>query len=284
MSNDPYSYPDIDVLRNKANIRDADKLAEFEYRSTAIRALEQQEEPIKGKFDLKHLQAIHKHMFQDVYEWAGEIRSVSISKGNSQFAPPGQIEGYGNSTVFKDLAKDKFLVNMEKDKFTERLAHHFSEINALHPFREGNGRSSRQFIEQVAKNAGYDMDFSKVDRERWNSASRDSFMGRLDSLKQVFSDISRPSKAVAFESENPKDAVKLYPDLVNVYASLKVVDLIAKQNYETADQQKKFVDSAKAKLVDGLENNRPIAAVMIRDQKQTQEKNADREKTQNLEM
>lgn len=196
MSKDPYSYPDSNVLRNKKDIRDADKLAAYEYRATGARELELQENPIKGKFDLKHLQDIHKHMFQDVYDWAGKIRTVDIAKGGSQFARPGMIESYANSTVFKDLAKDKFLVGMNKDQFTERLTHHFSEINALHPFREGNGRSSRQFIDQLAKNAGYNLDFSKVDKESWNKASADSFMGRLEPLKKVFSDVVVPIKNV----------------------------------------------------------------------------------------
>jgi cell filamentation protein len=66
------------------------------------------------------------------------------------------IESYANSTVFKDIAKDKHLVGMEKEQFTDRLTHHFAEINALHPFREGNGRSTRQFVEQLANHAGYD--------------------------------------------------------------------------------------------------------------------------------
>ena len=191
--NDPYSYPDTDILRNKADIRNAEKLAKYEYSKVAVRTVELQENPIPGKFDLKHLQAIHKHLFQDIYEWASELRTVAISKGDTLFAQPDMIESYANSTVFKDLAKDKYLVGMEKEQFTERLAHHYAEINALHPFREGNGRSTRQFVEQLANHAGYEIDYSKVEQKRWNGAAIDSFNGHLEPMKRVFSDVAECS-------------------------------------------------------------------------------------------
>lgn len=185
MSEDPYSYPGTDVLRNKLGIRDSETLSDFEHQKTTIRSLIQREQPIKGNFDLAHLQAIHKDLFKDVYDWAGQLRSVSISKGGSAFAHPGMIESYASSTVFKDLKKDNYLRGMNEDKFASRLAHHTSEINALHPFREGNGRSTRIFIEELAKQAGYKLDYTQVDAKTWNDASRHSFNGNLAPLEKI---------------------------------------------------------------------------------------------------
>lgn len=212
MSNhDPYSYPGLDVLLNKANIQDDGKLSQFEFRKSAERALELSESPIKGHYDLDHLKAIHKHLFQDVYEWAGEIRNVDISKGKSHFAPRTHIESYANSSVFKDLANDNHLRGMGKEQFIERLAHHYAEINALHPFREGNGRSTRIFIQQLARDASYDIDYTKIDAQRWNEAARLSFSTSIEPMKEVFRDISTPLKEQDMHAEQtlPQNAERL---------------------------------------------------------------------------
>ena len=208
---DPYAYPDLDVLRNKPGIRDTKQLQEFEYRKSTERILELGENPIKGRFDLEHLKAIHKHVFQDVYEWAGQIRTVQISKGDSLFALPGHIESYGKQ-VFDALARDKHLKGMNKERFTERLAHHYAEINAVHPFREGNGRSTRVFVDQLAGEAGLELDYSKVDAQRWNEAARHSFAGNLGPAKEVFAHIAAPARAAAFERDTPEDGLKKHPE------------------------------------------------------------------------
>lgn len=262
---DPYYFADADVLRNNANIRDPAHLAQFEYRKTAERSLELAEQPVQGNFDLKHLQAIHKHLFQDVYDWAGELRTVNISKGSSHFARVEQLESYANSTVFKNLAKDNFLRGMEKDRFVERLADHYGEINALHPFREGNGRSTRQFIEQLAQHAGYELDYTKVDRQRWNDAARESFNGRTEAMATVFADIARPAKALSFERDKPEDAAKKYPDLVNAFAALRAADVLAQERFANPNDQQKFVAMTREALTRNLEQNKPIPAVTVKE-------------------
>jgi cell filamentation protein len=82
MSDNKYCYPDSDVLINKLDIRDLEKLHVFERRLTMLRLLELMDKPVGGKFDFKHLQAIHKYIFQDIYDWAGKVRTVDIAKGN----------------------------------------------------------------------------------------------------------------------------------------------------------------------------------------------------------
>lgn len=239
---DPYSYPGTNVLRNVPGIKDPEKLSDFEYKMATLRELQLIEQPIHGKFDLKHLQGIHKELFKDTYDWAGEIRTVGISKGGSSFAQPGMIEGYANSTVFKDLQKDNYLRGMEKEQFVERLSHHFSEINALHPFREGNGRATRVFVEELGKQAGYSLDFDKVEPEAWIEASRASFNGRMGPIQEIFREIAtadrevagptlngevptagqpKPDRAVAFQTLPMQEALVRHPELDGAYSELR---------------------------------------------------------------
>lgn len=159
-----YCYPGSNVLINKLNITDADSLREAERRITALRIAEAKLSPIEGGFDLAHLQAIHRYLFGDIYEWAGELRMVNISKGN-QFCLCEHLVTYADD-LFSKLRTEKYLIGLPEKDFPIRLAYYLSEINVLHPFREGNGRTQRIFIEYLADNAGYNVDFSSVtDRE-----------------------------------------------------------------------------------------------------------------------
>ena len=168
-----YCYPDSDVLVNKLNIKDNDTLNEAERKYTAIRGWELIHHPISGKFDLKHLQAIHKHLFQDLYEWAGEIRTVDIAKTNL-FCLARFIDSYAED-IFGKLKSDNYLIGLSKDELVKKCAYYFCEINALHPFREGNGRSQREFIRELALNAGWNLDWYKVEPEEMLEASIASF-------------------------------------------------------------------------------------------------------------
>ena len=131
-ADDVYCIPGTAVLKNKAGITDQDQLDEYEGDFTAIRLLELTQNPVEGSFDLAHLCKIHQYLFQDVYEWAGEVRTVDIIRGDSRFCNVRHIQSYSN-TVFSALAAEKYLVNLEPEVFANRLAHYLSEINAIHP-------------------------------------------------------------------------------------------------------------------------------------------------------
>ena len=146
MPDTKYCYPDTDVLINKLDIRDLDKLHIFERKLTMLRLLEK---PINGKFDFKHLQAIHAYIFQDVYGWAGKVRTVDIAKGN-MFCNVRFISSQAD-VIFSGLKEEHYLAGLDEDMFIKRLAYYFSEINALHPFREGNGRSTRLWLDLILK-------------------------------------------------------------------------------------------------------------------------------------
>ena len=149
-----------------------------------LRLLELIDRPIRGKYDLKHLQAIHKYIFQDVYEWAGEIRKVDIAKGN-MFCNVRFLSSQA-AEIFGKLKEEDYLQGLEEDDFIRQLAYYFSEINALHPFREGNGRSQRQFIRCLALHNGYVVNFANASKEEMMKASEDSFLCNYRAMEQLF--------------------------------------------------------------------------------------------------
>jgi cell filamentation protein len=183
MSDTKYCYPDSDVLVNKLDIRDPNKLQIFERKLTMLRLLELIDKPIEGKFDLKHLQAIHAYIFQDVYDWTGKIRTVDIAKGNT-FCNVRFISSQAD-VIFSKLKEEYYLAGLEEYMFTKRLAYYFSEINALHPFREGNGRSQREFIRSLALKNGYLIYFEKASKEEMLIASKKSFMCDYEDMEKI---------------------------------------------------------------------------------------------------
>ena len=190
MTIDPYVYPGTKVLKNKLNIRNAETLERVELELTYARA----QLPLPtGHFDYNHLKAIHHHYFSCLYEWAGQERIVEISKGGDLFALPDRIEPYINK-IFHSLAEESYLCQLNFHHFSERAAYFFNEINAVHPFREGNGRTLRAFFDQLAIQAHYELDWSKVNREFYIEASVQGFQGEHALMEQVFSQIAEPIK------------------------------------------------------------------------------------------
>ena len=175
-ADDTYCYLGTDVLRNKAEITNAEDLDAYEGELSTLRSIEILENPIAGQFDLAHLQRIHLALFQDVYDWAGKVRTVDISRGNSRFANVRFIESAANE-IFNKLARENWLKGLNADLLSKRLAHYLSEINALHPFREGNGRVQRIFISQLSQTAGYQLDYSDLEQEQIYHAMELAFNG-----------------------------------------------------------------------------------------------------------
>jgi cell filamentation protein len=183
-ADDVYCIPGTAVLKNKAGITDQGQLDEYEGDFTAIRILELTQNPVEGSFDLAHLCKIHQYLFQDVYEWAGEVRTVDIIRGDSRFCNVRHIQSYSN-TVFSALTAEKYLVNLKPKVFANRLAHYLSDINAIHPFREGNGRVQRLFISQLAEHAGYSLDYSALDQAGLYPVMQESFLGNVQPLADL---------------------------------------------------------------------------------------------------
>lgn len=171
---DHYHDPETGVLKNKLGIGDEDELKKAEASLSAWRSFQLAENPIKGRFDLDHLQAIHKHLFGDVYEWAGEIRNIDLAKDNSYFANHIHIVSAARP-VFEMLAKEDYLKGSDVATFSMRAAYYLGEINALHPFREGNGRAQRDFINHLAYKNGYFIEWKNIDQKDMIQASIESF-------------------------------------------------------------------------------------------------------------
>ena len=173
-SSDPYTYPGTDVLRNIPDIRDPLGLAAFEANATAARLAELDAAPWTGQFDVAHLKAIHQYIFQDVYSWAGEFRSVNVSKGGHLFGVASFVES-ALGQILLGLPQEKYLMGAEPKAFAQRAAFYMGELNAIHPFRDGNGRTQREFIRELGVQAGFVIDWSKVTRQQMIAASRDCF-------------------------------------------------------------------------------------------------------------
>jgi len=175
MVTDPYIFPGTNTLRNLAGISDFVELQRFEAISTAQRISELCLEPIRGPFDAPHLQRVHRYIFQDVYSWAGAFRTVNMgTESGSWFCRPEFIL-QSLINLFLELEREERLKHASQDEFSSKAAHYMGELNAIHPFREGNGRTQREFIRELGIQAGFHVDWALVTRETMYSASIASF-------------------------------------------------------------------------------------------------------------
>jgi cell filamentation protein len=173
MSEDPYADPVTGVLRNKLGLSADKELAAAEREITHAALTFLTDSPVTPSYNLEHLCTIHRRIFGDIYDWAGKIRTVAIAKG-SMFCLPQHIESYAAET-FRALHGENLLRGLPRDGFVERLTYFFGEINAIHPFREGNGRTQRAFLEQLAGEASFVLDWQNLDADR-NIAASDAIM------------------------------------------------------------------------------------------------------------
>lgn len=184
-ASDPLCYPGTNVLINKADLRDQLELDEFEFAMYLSRA----EEPLPdGRLDYEHYRAMHRHLFQDVYHWAGEQRTIRIAKGTSMFAYPEHITRVMEAT-FADLATRQRLIGLPSGEFAEAAALVLSEINAAHPFREGNGRTQLAFLKVLCINAGFQFSDEALEPTRTLQAMIASFGGDLAPLASLIGDL-----------------------------------------------------------------------------------------------
>lgn len=179
MSDPVYCYPpDHLVLKNRLGLKDAAQLDRFERRAVLQRITEGIP---AGIFDLAHLRAIHRHLFQDVYDWAGEIRTVEIAKGGNQFQFRRFIET-GMADIHRRLAARGYLTGLNPDAFAEQAGEIVGDVNYVHPFREGNGRVQALYLEQLARQAGHPFDLRRIAKDRWLAASKAAHAGRYELL------------------------------------------------------------------------------------------------------
>lgn len=178
-------YEGTACLINKLGITDDNKLKEFEGAVTFAKASELEQTPISNTFDVEHYKAIHKYLFEDIYEWAGEYRIANISKKGTKFASADNISNL-MSACFKRLKDCNYFQNEPFDEFVENIVDFYCVTNRIHPFREGNGRTQRIFITQLIRLNNYDIDFSLIDKDDLMIATIHSANGINDYLKEIF--------------------------------------------------------------------------------------------------
>jgi cell filamentation protein len=178
---DPYTYKNSTVLINLIDLHDQGELDDFEAEISSARAAEPLPE---GQLDFAHYCAVHHHLFQDVYEWAGKPRTVRISKQGNPFCFPEHIEAQA-SKLFASLKADDFLKGRPAAEFATKAAHFLAELNAIHAFREGNGRAQLSFFALLADQAGRPLDLENLDPDAMLSAMVASFDGNETELVRV---------------------------------------------------------------------------------------------------
>lgn len=161
-----YFIPGTKVLKNRLGLDDAEELRIVEEKLVFLRIAELEAAPLKGAFDYAHFKAIHRHLFQDVYEWAGEERTAPVGqfmiKAGHAYYPAGPEMTKAAEKLFAGLAQDNFLRGLGFDEFVAKLAELWGELNVVHSFREGNTRTQTVFFDALVKAAGYRLDVERL--------------------------------------------------------------------------------------------------------------------------
>ncbi|MBC2656753.1 putative adenosine monophosphate-protein transferase Fic [Pseudomonas sp. MSSRFD41] len=182
-SNDHYCYPSSSVLRNKLNIQVMADLEAAERDITAVTV--SRVVYVAPPYSLENFKVLHRKLFSDLYEWAGELRNVDISKGGTRFCNCARIEAEALK-IFSDLQKVNWLGGLDKKTFCEKLAEFYCELNMIHPFREGNGRVQRLFFEHLALSAGYELDWEDVSQPEWLEANINGVYVNYAPMTEIF--------------------------------------------------------------------------------------------------
>jgi cell filamentation protein len=180
---DAYCYPRSTVLRNKLNIRDESTLGEAEQQLSAIAASNVEFSP--PPYSLAYLQDIHHALFADLFDWAGELRTVGMAKQDTRFCQPEYMEKEANK-IFARMAAANWFEEMSRDELIVAVADAYSDINVIHPFREGNGRAQRILFEHLIMNAGFEISWWGIEKDEWISANIAAYNCMLAPMETVF--------------------------------------------------------------------------------------------------
>ena len=179
-----YCYPETNVLKNKLNIKEYGLLKKVEEEITSVKQFELLRHPLKGNFTQTHLFNIHKFIFGDIYPFAGKIRKEQIGKANTFFYPPALI-GRELNKLFLKIKTERMLKQTDVNVFFDNLSYIMAQLNVIHPFREGNGRTIREFVRVAALGSGYELNWGNVDEnDIFNAsvASYDDYKALIDVL------------------------------------------------------------------------------------------------------
>ena len=185
---DPISdncYKDTTCLINKFNIRDEEKLADIEAKITVAKSAELELQSFKEQFDDRDYRAIHRYLFIDLYDWAGEYRTVGMSKKGTPFTAPEKIPEL-MTNCFARLKRMNYFLDLDFDEFIDDLVDLYCTLNHIHPFREGNGRTQRVLITQLVRYNECDINFSDMNTDELMIATIHASQGVTDYLRDLF--------------------------------------------------------------------------------------------------
>ncbi|MCR5537061.1 MAG: Fic family protein [Succinivibrio sp.] len=179
-----YCYRGTQVLKNTYGEQNPESLSKLERILCGARLVDLLHKPLKGKFDAAHLRKIHQYIFQDLYTWAGKYRVIEIAKGyyfcRSQYVPRE------TDKLMLELQAENYLRSTQERDLPYRAAYYLGEINAIHPFRDGNGRTQREFIRELLLPLGFTVLYSKVAPRMMFEASVESFQGNNAKMVELF--------------------------------------------------------------------------------------------------
>ena len=181
-------YPNTTVLINKLGIQDQSELNSVERQFVLLKSSQAEQDSIFKNIAFNFYKELHKQLFGDLYEWAGTVRRMNISKKGTIFCNFEDIERIG-TLKFQRLAEQNYLKGLTKSRFIDELTEFYHDMNMLHPFREGNGRTLRLFITLLVRNAGYTLNFSDCDNDLLMIATIKAAQGDFSLLKEVFSEL-----------------------------------------------------------------------------------------------
>ena len=180
---DPYCHEGTDLLVNKLGITAAAELDAAEQQITKLKTLDIDFAP--PPYNLDYLCNIHLTLFGDIYEWAGTIRTVDISKGNTRFCTCSRIEAEANK-LFRQLEAANYLAGEPRNALVEKAAEFYVELNMVHPFRDGNGRAQRILFEHLVINCGFGFSLQAITRDAWIEANVAGNVGSYEPMKGIF--------------------------------------------------------------------------------------------------
>lgn len=187
-------YPGTHVLMNKLDIRDQKQLEENETLITTVQSLKFELSPFPEELDFDYYKRLHRFLFESLYSWAGEIRTVDLSKQHTHFCPAAEVTSLASAS-FGRLKREKYFQGLSRDVLLDELVDFYGSVNYLHPFREGNGRVQRLYFRQLVRRAGYHLNFAAVDSDKMMLATIHAASGVTDLLRQVFDQILEEMKA-----------------------------------------------------------------------------------------
>jgi cell filamentation protein len=213
--NDPYLQLN-GTLKNRFGIVSQDLLSRVEANFTAVRLSLLGQEGSRGPFNFARLLATHQYIFQDVYSWAGQLRTTELYKAARVHGPLHQFVSvkelaHEAERIFGDLAKHNELKGLDRKPFCYQAAQLLCNLNQLHPFREGNGRTQRAFLQALAKDAGYELSFDVVSRERMMKASIEGSEGDVAMMERMFLEVTDASRVAGLREAIRFFEAKGYP-------------------------------------------------------------------------